>query len=264
MFFIPKSPIGIEARKWIHYNYEWFIGSFGEDYFKSVKLVLPTPEFFPFRFDGTLESAQLTINTLCSRFNIDKNKIYLEGYKEDIENTENALRDVLPNSEGNHSGAAGYYSQAAKGLYKIAIKKSNLNNPISIIATIAHELCHVLLLGENRISAEDKDMEPLTDLLTVFLGLGIFTANTAVQFNQWQDGQKQGWSIQRQGYLTQEAFGYALAAWSQLKNDLPPIWQKYLSTDIKAYCKQSLGLLKYETKKMINPFRTEEQKIAEA
>jgi len=148
--------------------------------------------------------------------------------------------------------AAGYNSELPeKGMFKIEIKESNLLNPISVIATIAHELCHVLLLGENRISRDDHDMEPLTDLLTVFMGLGIFTANSTIQFNQWQDYQKQGWSIQSQGYLTQEAFGYALAAWAQMRNDLNPSWIKYLSTDIKAYFKMSLKLLLWEQKNRI-------------
>jgi len=54
-------------------------------------------------------------------------------------------------------------------------------------------------------------MEPLTDLLTVFLGFGVFTANAAFRIEQHQDGRSQGWSARRQGYLSEEEFGYALA-----------------------------------------------------
>jgi len=44
--------------------------------------------------------------------------------------------------------------------------------------TALHELGHVLLLADGKISKDRKDHEHLTDLLTVWLGLGIFTANS--------------------------------------------------------------------------------------
>jgi len=55
---------------------------------------------------------------------------------------------------------------------------------MGLIGTTAHEVAHVLLLADGRISREEPDMEPFTDLLTVYLGLGIFTANTAFRFTQ--------------------------------------------------------------------------------
>ena len=41
----------------------------------------------------------------------------------------------------------------------------------------------------------------MTDLLTVFLGFGIFNANCAARLTKWQNDRKQGWSMQRLGYL---------------------------------------------------------------
>ena len=52
-----------------------------------------------------------------------------------------------------------------------------MRRPRSLIAAIAHELGHVLLLGGGLISATRRDGEPLTGLVTVYLGMGIFTAN---------------------------------------------------------------------------------------
>jgi hypothetical protein len=65
----------------------------------------------------------------------------------------------------------------------VAIDRANIGNPTALLAVIAHELGHVRLLGENRIPAGRPDSEPLTDLLTVYLGMGIFTANAAFGFS---------------------------------------------------------------------------------
>jgi hypothetical protein len=75
------------------------------------------------------------------------------------------------------------------------------------VATIAHELGHVILLGRGLMSPKTSDHEPMTDLLSVFLGLGIFNANSANRFKHYQDERRSGWSMQRLGYLTEEIFG---------------------------------------------------------
>ena len=58
-------------------------------------------------------------------------------------------------------------------------------------------------------------MEPMTDLLTVFLGFGIFNTNCAARLTKWQDERQQGWSMKRLGYLPEEIYGYALARFAR-------------------------------------------------
>jgi hypothetical protein len=55
----------------------------------------------------------------------------------------------------------------------------------------------------------------MTDLITVFLGLGIFTANSAGRFRQYQEDRRQGWSMQRLGYLPKEIYGDSLARFAR-------------------------------------------------
>src|SRR5262249_53384780 len=85
--------------------------------------------------------------------------------------------------------------------------------------------------------------EYLTDLLTVFMGLGIFTANSAFMFSQWQTNTHQGWQASRQGYLSEEMFGYALACFAWMRNDLNAPWSSCLSINVLTYFKQSLKYL---------------------
>jgi hypothetical protein len=67
------------------------------------------------------------------------------------------------------TGAAGHH-RIRDGRSVIGIRDDQAARPTALVATVAHELGHVLLLGEGRISAQQQDHEPLTDLLTVFFG----------------------------------------------------------------------------------------------
>jgi len=235
-----KLPIEEEERKWIESALQWLIEQFGRDYFLARRMVLPESSFFPDKFNGTEESVCALVSRVCSYMEVNPNRVVVELFS-DREDT--VSKHKLGGED--YSGAAGLYLHPATSTdrAKVSINVSQLRNPTALVATIAHELGHVILLGESRLSREDKWHESMTDLLTVFLGLGIFTANAVVQFSQWQDHSHQGWSISRQGYMTEEQFGYALAACAWMRNDSGGEWVKHLSLNVKHYFKASLKYL---------------------
>ncbi len=114
-----------------------------------------------------------------------------------------------------------------------------------MVATIAHELAHVILLGEGRLDPEYVDHESMADLLTVFYGLGIFNANSVFSFEQWTNNQAQGWRAERRGYLTEEMFGYALALFAYARNESKTEWSSFLNVNVRTYFKNGF---KYLTK----------------
>ena len=84
----------------------------------------------------------------------------------------------LVNEAGHEfGGAAGTYEEG-QSKFVIRLSRTELDQPMGLVGTMAHELAHVRLLGESRISREEFDNELLTDLTTVAFGLGIFLANT--------------------------------------------------------------------------------------
>jgi len=129
---------------------------------------------------------------------------------------------------------------------RVAVNRSQLKNPTALVATIAHELGHVILLGGNKISRDHEGHEYLTDLITVFLGLGIFTANSAFQFSQWQSHSHQGWSTTRLGYMSEEMFGYSLAAYAWMRAEMQPEWSNLLAMNVGHYFKGGLKYLSNE------------------
>lgn len=82
-------------------------------------------------------------------------------------------------------------------------------------------------------------MEALTDLSTVFFGLGIFNANAA----RTTKPNASGYSVQRLGYLDQRMFGYALACYTRLRNNSAPKWESYLAAQPREYMNRGLAYL---------------------
>jgi hypothetical protein len=105
---------------------------------------------------------------------------------------------------------------------------------------MAHELAHVLLLGQLHLPSDDPHMEALTDLTPIFLGFGIFTSNALLRRHGWQDGRTEGWRVQRKGYISPEMAGWALALFCWARGEINPRWARHLTTDPKAYLRMGL------------------------
>jgi hypothetical protein len=101
-------------------------------------------------------------------------------------------------------------------------------------------LAHVHLLGHGRITDEAEDHEPLTDLLTVFLGMGVFTANSVIREKYWHAGQWSGWSMGRRGYLSMPMYGYAFALFARARGEDGSAWARELRLDVRSAFEQAL------------------------
>jgi hypothetical protein len=102
------------------------------------------------------------------------------------------------------------------------------------------------------LRGDERDHEDLTDLVTVFLGLGIISANAAFRFQQWQSPSQQGWRVSRQGYLSEPMYGYALASYAWMRGERRPAWATYLAPDLRRYYQQALKYL-HETGDTVLP-----------
>jgi hypothetical protein len=223
-----KCPVEPKAREWIEHRMHWLTQQFGLNKLRSTQIVLPRAKFFPDGFDGSDESVRALLNRVCNYMGITGETIHLSFYEE---------RPPVE-TDGLVEGTAGLYVEEG-GAFRIWLEVKNLDDPLALVATMAHELGHVLLLGHGRISADVEDHEPLTDLLTVFLGLGVITANSVVRETSWSAGVWSGWSVGRRGYLTMQMYGYALALFAHLRDETRPDWAKHLRPDVRAAFKLS-------------------------
>lgn len=226
----PTCPIPAVRRDWIEERFRFLADEFGWDRLRRIKVVTPTREFFPEPFEPTEASIRRWFERACVYMAIDPDRVELTIYEE--------RRSKYLEAQ---SGTAGLYEEV-NGRQVVAIELSNLEDALQFVATAAHELGHVHLLGDGHVSSSEADHEPLTDLMTVYHGLGIFTANAVIQERTRATGR----SISRQGYLSMPDFGYALAVFTLARGEPRPDWAKHLRLDVRTTFQQSLRYLAAE------------------
>jgi tetratricopeptide (TPR) repeat protein len=229
-WFKTISPLTDAQRAWLDARFAWLLQQFGEARLCKA-VVTPTAEFFPETYRGTSDDALALFNRVCRYMEVDPARVELAFYRSA------AADDVAVSLNPTLRGfALGTYSEDG-GRIRIRLEQTRLSEPHTVIATLAHELGHVHLLGDGRCSADSADHEPLTDLLTVFFGMGIFTANSVIREANWRVGNFSGWNVSRQGYLGLAEYAYALAIYATARGERKPTWFRYLRPDLRALYK---------------------------
>jgi len=175
------------------------------------------------RFIPTSNDVHDLFDRVCVLMDIDPNVVELSLFNDDNSS-------FLPS-------ALGLYQQDENGRFHVWLEASTLDDPLSAVAVMAHELGHVHLLGHRRLDAEvDDDHEPVTDLLTVFMGFGVVCANASLHETSWSSGTMTSWGLAQQGYLSMQSYGYALALNSAFRREVSrPEWRRHLRADLKSY-----------------------------
>lgn len=238
-WFTPKCPINADEKEWLEDSFLWLTEEFGEKTLQDVQIILPDETFFPDEFTADFSYLQNTLRRVCGFMNVEYESIEVSLFSDD----ELPLIHPLAASGSKKSRACGLYTKS-KDRHLISIEEKLLTNPTNLVATIAHELAHARLIGENRLEYEYEDGEILTDLTTIFFGLGIFTANSLFRFEQWTNPNYQGWQASQQGYISEEWAGYFLALFAFVKNDEDVKWSNHLETNVKYYFQKSLKFLR--------------------
>jgi tetratricopeptide (TPR) repeat protein len=233
-WFTPKCPVDAGMKRWVEARMGWLLGQFGETKVLSAPMILPNAEYYPDPYDGSEEAGQRLFVRTCEYMNVDPKRLELKFYQPERKGRFKA--SIIP----DRTGWAGLYDADEESQKTIWIDKSLLEDAEGLVATFAHELSHVILLGENRMPREMPDMEQMTDLATVVLGLGIFNAN--VSFRKVHIGYYLRTS--RIGYLLPDTFGYALALFAWLRGEEKATWSRYLNTSMRIPFKEGIGYLR--------------------
>jgi hypothetical protein len=233
-WFATKCPLDTQEKAWTELRMRWLADQFGIERLLRAPVVLPTEEFFPDPYEGTAADAQRILDRLCRYMAINPHRLQLDV----------CMNEQLP-------GAAGHYEPGERPIIRVA--EAQLADPHRLVATLAHELAHELLLGSGRLSAEVEDHEMVTDLLPVFLGVGVFAANATVQETQRRYGEWYLWSLGRQGYLPARVFGYAFALFAFMRDEVEPEWASFLRLDASTVLRQGLRYLDESDDSLFHP-----------
>lgn len=241
-WFKPKCPIAEEDQQWVEERWDWCVQEFGANHFLDLKVVLPTHDYFPFAMEPTEVAAGKAFESVCGFMKVDTKRVKFKIY------SEKSMTRLGPGLavQRSKSGTAGLYKERRKPV--IMLEESAMDDPIVMISTLAHELSHYLLLHENRMCWEAPDMEPFTDLFAVFSGMGVFMANSIVQYNQWSENGWSGWSSSGLGYLDEPTAAYALAYFAYQRGERGEDWAKHLDSTVRSLFKKSLKFILSEKK----------------
>ncbi len=137
----------------------------------------------------------------------------------------------------------------------ISYNPAMIGDPEGLIATFAHELGHYLMATAKSDPPGGWDLHELhTDLVAVYLGFGIFMANGAKSFRQFQSGGGAGWEMGWRGYLSEGALVTALALVERLAGRDPlataPYLKDYLRSDVRRAAK-ALARLHPDTQRSV-------------
>ena len=230
-----KLPITEEDKIWVDEDLNWLRTEFGQEHFMEIRTVTPTKDFYERTFNGTEKDAEFILERTMELMHIQNADITLDFFSDSpIEMADGTILTTPANLDGSWESASGTYEQTENETI-ISIETRQLKNPISLIATISHELAHQILLGENRIEEND---EFLTDLTAITYGFGIFIGNSRFQFSS----QGFGWQSSSQGYLPEQIIAYAMAWLSKQRNETT-YYSQYLDKSLKKYLDQSIDWL---------------------
>jgi hypothetical protein len=220
----PKCPLDTGEKMWTEFRMRWLAGKLGLDRLVSAEVILPEPRFFPDPYTGTPADARRIFNRVCGYMKLNSNRFELEVLPDD------SIRDT-----------AGRYHAGQRP--RIVLAHGQLSDPERLVATIAHELAHDILLGGGLTTEHEEDHEPLTDLVPVFLGLGLFTANAPVRDRSYSENNWHYFKIDKQGYLPSRMLGYALALFAYVRGETRPAWARHLRPDVAQPLEQGLRYL---------------------
>lgn len=244
MFFgKPKPTVTPDDKDWIEEAFVWLEQQYGQDFLKNVVTVEPTKQFFPIDFKGTEKNAEQLTEIICDYMQIKDVKIDLHYFSDKpLELAEGIVTTQSEKGPGfQNKNKLGTYSEKGQNKYSIGIELELLKDPTDLIATIAHELSHLTLLGEGRLETNDEE---LTDLNTIALGFGIFTANSIFRFKQFQGTSHQGWQTQRRGYIPEQVAAYCLALLSNYQKKDDSSWTQFLNKSVKKMYDKNLEYLR--------------------
>ncbi len=218
-----------DDEDWQIETWRWFLKEFGGlSRLQRTELVTPSKEFFP-------ATDQTGDEQIAHIFNCVKDLAGMRDWPSELvaqpHRAELKVGEVTALKPISQPPAGTFRLEGNQAV--ISYDPSNVANPVALIATLIHELAHYRLVSVFENIPGGKEVhEYTTDLLTVFLGFGLFSTNSAFNFSQHHGAGSQGWQYSRHGYLGERGFIFALAIFLELKRQTEDAAKPYLKSHL--------------------------------
>ena len=238
---VPKLPITSDDKEWVNDHFAWFFQQFGTRIFYDAHIILLPGDLLPNYDPSKFPDEKTVIRAFCKRLSIPFEQIILDP-----------IYQGITDKYGLYAGMLGSYAsfidpEDFQELYLISLNMEENIDLQEIFGTLIHEFCHIKLLGENRISVYQRpDHEFLTDLLTIFWGFGVISANEAFYSRgEYYEQFMLNYSESR-GYLPLEVWAYGLALYAILRGESYIDWPNALGKEIRPLFDSCLDYLNFE------------------
>lgn len=238
--FGKKHFLDPEDEDWHLQSWRWMLKHFGGlARLKHSPIVLANAEFFPAAEAQGQARAEHIFACVKRHARMEEWPCTLIAQPESAPLRVGEIASLRRVSSGPPLGT---FAVEKGGSVTISYDLGKINEPATLIATLAHELAHYQLSTVREEPPGGRDMhEFATDLMTVFLGFGLFGANGAFNFRQFGDTFSHGWQTSGAGYLRERDWVFALAVFLALRGEeaavLRPHLKPHLSSDLKAAAK---------------------------
>ena len=234
MFFRkPRNPLSEDEWDWMLATLKWLETEFPDR--QAVDIALPTADQFPVASrDPTERATELFqhVRTKCGLDDIGINLVAVEGQSGPPVPVSPAI------ASQKWSGAAGTFQLDAEGtggnMPTITYAAESVDDPITLIATFAHELAHLQLAFSPSCPPGGEDCEEeATDFAAVWMGFGLFLSESAFVYS----ADNTQWGYRAQGYLNRMQLLTAMAiVAARSGQSLEPVYaamSKHLASDLR-------------------------------
>ncbi len=234
-----KEPlIAEEDRLFIIEAYKWLLKNFGGDtFYKKTSLILPTEAFFQELFNSREKVAEKAFKYVQKYAGMEKWPCELKV--QDYDPEQKVSPSIISQEVASHP--LGSFSDKNPDKVVITYNPSLISRPNQLIATFAHEFAHYLTRDCMEAPPGGwENWEATTDVAAVFMGFGVFMANSVFTFTQYAGGELYGCCSSRSGYLSEEVLSFALGIFIKLKKINHYNIYRYLDPNIKTFLIKSL------------------------
>ncbi len=233
--FAPTCPLAADLKLWVEQRMNWLAEVFGIERLRQSPAVVPSAEWFPEPFNGSVEDVAAMFRRTCELMQLDPTRFHW------LDPARASERIVF--KQQSAIDPLGIRHERAPVLTSADVPWQQIEDPMMLVATIARAVTRAVLLGEHHLTRRVEDHLRVADLATVFFGMGVFAANTVIQERAVTSSGWHIWEVSSRGHLKEIEFAYALALFAWVRGEHKPAWANHLRPNVREPLRQSLRYL---------------------
>lgn len=238
-----RCPITEHQKEWIESRLLWLCKNFGFSYLVKPDIITPRSEDVIHAVNASSrEDIHNLCTYICKKMSVDPS--YIEFEKDHDELPINYSQYKAQSPQNNLTTQSEYVTMTK---HHVLYREKELDDPIALITSLAHEIAYIRLTDENGfITGDEEDAQWLTELTTIFFGFGVFAmSGKKLDEKRWEEIFL--------GNLPPPMYAYTLALFALCNGTSNPLWKEMLSWRGKKLFDQSMRYLFHSKETIFYP-----------